>query len=342
MKIETGNLSQAAWTVHGKGLQPELNSSEFFQMLNSHPEFQWRVPPFPTMGNDLENLVRLQVMHENKNRRIVNLEVVTGVILARLSHEFPNRTIIGIDKDEAMVRETNEVLARMSYSGRARVGSPVCPDVLQDDLIVTALNVTDQERLIQHLLQIDFQGDLLCYRYQPPGPAPYKVYNNGAYPWVHYKFDDMGIAQWKTDQLAIVIGTQRYAAVQTLLHINKTTDNLQVRVSESLSEWLNVRLGNTCVTSGAPVSCELAFYATGPHQRRIVKGTVELFDKSNTPASRLDVIVVAAPMVEPGLARWEASDSMTIDTIEKFFETNDFHALVNWASNGMKPPYDYY
>ncbi|MCM3393142.1 hypothetical protein [Cytobacillus oceanisediminis] len=325
-----------------KNIMPKVKSSLFFEELYSDPIFGWRVPPYPLMGNDLENLIRLELLQTETKRRIVNLEAGTGAVLLRLLETFPDREIVGLEEKADLVKDTNHALEQYGLKSAVKHDNPSAPAISNNDILVTAMNVINLEQLIQYLLNQNFSGDLIAYRFHAPGPKPYKVYKHGTYDWIHYKFEDIKIADWRKSGLAVVLGTQRYITIHTDIHCNKDTKNLQAVVSDDLKEWLNVKIARKEMLSGGNTSVELSFNATGPHVRSLRKGYVEIFDDSSSPASRLEVIVSAIPMVEPGLARWVSVEDISLKYIGKFLSEENIHAVSNWAASGMTPPYDYY
>ncbi|WP_394542833.1 class I SAM-dependent methyltransferase [Priestia aryabhattai] len=327
-----------------KNLMPQIKSSDFFEELYNHSSFQWRVPPFPLMGNDLENLVRLNLLQQSQNQRIINLESGSGVILARLLKSFPNKQVIGIENNKELIEQTTQALLEFGCNPTIQYDQPTSPKLQNNDLLITAMNIVDQEKLIKYLLETKFDGDLLAYRFHAPGPKPHKIFSNGTYDWVHYKFGaDMKAVEWQNSGLAVLLGTQRYVAVHTKVHCNKDTSDLKIEVSDELKDILNVKMGRNQLISGSTTSVELSFKAVGPHKRRLQKGYVKIYDeKNNTVMSELAVVISIIPMVEPGLARWVDIEELSVQYLEKFLGNENIHVLSNWVCSGMHPPYDYY
>jgi hypothetical protein len=338
----SNKIEKAALYLEEKSLMPKTKSSVYFEELYNHPSFCWRVPPFPLMGNDLENLLRLPIIKETE-RNLKVLDDVSGSIVARLLKEFPSRKITGVTNDKQKSDESNESLKMLNLPPSIEKGDILTTTYYENDILITATNITEQERLIRYLQEENFTGDLLAYRYNPPGPKADKVYSRGTYSWYHYSFSDNSpIVELENSRLNLVIGTKRYCQVHSILHCNKSTEKLKVKVSPELIDHVEVKLGKDNARSGEKVSMELSFKAYDYHSRNVTAGHVEFSDENDMHKCKLEIIIASIPMVEPALARWGDATELPTRTLTQFFEEETFHVIANWASSGMNPPYDYH
>lgn len=336
-------IEKAAIYLEEKDLMPKTKTSSYFEELYSHPAFCWRVPPFPLMGNDLETLLRLPIIREN-NRSLKVLDDVSGSIVARLMRDFPTRTITGVVNDQQKCEESNQSLEMLNFPKTIRKENMFELAYEDHEILITATNITEQERLIKHLQESNFVGDLIAYRYNPPGPKPTSMYESATYPWYRYSFsDESPIVEIKKSRLNMVMGTKRYCQVNTVLHCNVSSDKLQVNVPDELAEFVEVKLGKEKIIAGEKVSMELSFKAYDAHSKNITSGVIEFSDGNDKHKCSIEIIVVSMPMVEPALARWSDIEELPTSTMINFFENESFHVIVNWAATAqVNGVYDYH